>query len=141
VSLQTGRQEAAIALAEEAAAIYRLQADQRGLGGALDQIGLVNQRAGRSREGSRLFPRSRDPVQRGRRPATRVTAVVLFCLPVVVVLSRLYLGMHYPSDVLAGVLMGGLWLVVVFTTLLPRQGTSLLRQGRGKRRAASPAVR
>jgi tetratricopeptide (TPR) repeat protein len=55
VSLQTGRQEAAIALAEEAAAIYRLQADQRGLGGALDQIGLVNQRAGRSREALAYF--------------------------------------------------------------------------------------
>jgi undecaprenyl-diphosphatase len=77
----------------------------------------------------------------GRRPATRVTVVVLFCLPVVVGLSRLYRGMHYPSDVLAGVLMGGLWLVLVFTTLLPRQGTRLPRQGPGKRRAVSPAIR
>jgi undecaprenyl-diphosphatase len=77
----------------------------------------------------------------GKRPAMRVTVVVLFCLPVVVGLSRLYRGMHYPSDVLAGVLMGGLWLVLVFTTLLPRQGTSLPRQGPGKRRAASPAIR
>jgi len=55
VSLQTGRQEAAIELAEEAAAIYRSQADQRGLGEALDQIGLANQRAGRSSEALAYF--------------------------------------------------------------------------------------
>jgi membrane-associated phospholipid phosphatase len=77
----------------------------------------------------------------GRRLATRVAAAVLFSIPVVVGLSRLYRGMHYPSDVLAGALMGGLWLVLVFTTLLPRQGTSLPRQGHEKRRAANPAVR
>lgn len=62
----------------------------------------------------------------GRRPAARVAvrvaAVVLCCLPVVVGLSRLYRGMHYPTDVLAGALVGGLWLLLVITTLLPRQG-------------------
>jgi membrane-associated phospholipid phosphatase len=63
----------------------------------------------------------------GRRPATRVAAVVLFCLPVVGGLSRLYRGMHYPSDVLAGALTGGLWLLLVITTLLPRQGTKKRR--------------
>src|SRR5450631_3485916 len=55
----------------------------------------------------------------GRRRATRVAAVALFCIPVVVGLSRLYRGMHYPSDVLVGALGGGLWLLLVITTLLP----------------------
>jgi membrane-associated phospholipid phosphatase len=57
----------------------------------------------------------------GRRPATRIAAVVLCCIPVIVGLSRLYRGEHYPTDVLAGALLGGLWLLVVFTTLLPRR--------------------
>lgn len=59
----------------------------------------------------------------GRRPATRIAAVVLSCIPVVVGLSRLYRGMHYPSDVLAGALTGGLWLLLVISTLLPRPRT------------------
>jgi membrane-associated phospholipid phosphatase len=60
----------------------------------------------------------------GRRRSTLVAAVVLFCVPVFVGLSRLYRGMHYPTDVLAGALTGVLWLLLVMTTLLPRQAAS-----------------
>lgn len=66
----------------------------------------------------------------GRRRATLAGAVVLWCIPVIVGLSRLYRGMHYPSDVLAGALTGGLWLLLVITTLLPRQGLAGRRAGR-----------
>ena len=55
VSQQTGRHEAALSLAEDAAVICRLLADDRGLADALDQIGLVNQRAARSREALAYF--------------------------------------------------------------------------------------
>ena len=59
VSQQAGRPEAALALAEDAAAIYQSLADGRGLAEALDQIGLANQRAARSREGLAYFAEAR----------------------------------------------------------------------------------
>lgn len=57
----------------------------------------------------------------GRRPVTRAIATVLLLVPVLVGFSRLYRGMHYPSDVLAGALLGGTWLLLVTATLLPRR--------------------
>jgi membrane-associated phospholipid phosphatase len=45
-----------------------------------------------------------------------VTAAILF--PVVVAASRLYRGMHYPTDVLAGGLLGFTWLRVSMYTVL-----------------------
>ncbi len=59
VCQQTGRHEAALPLAEEAAEIYRSLADRRGEADALDQIGLAHQRAGRSRESLAYFAESR----------------------------------------------------------------------------------
>jgi membrane-associated phospholipid phosphatase len=58
----------------------------------------------------------------GRRPATVLASVLLGLVPFYVGFSRLYRGMHYPSDVLAGALLGGAWLIIVTTTLLPRPG-------------------
>jgi len=49
-----------------------------------------------------------------------VVTVVLCLVPCVVGISRLYRGMHHPTDVLFGVIGGGLWLVLVLTTLLPK---------------------
>ena len=46
-------------------------------------------------------------------------AVLGFAIPIVVAASRVYRGMHYLSDVLAGVLAGGIWLTVVLVVLLP----------------------
>lgn len=47
-------------------------------------------------------------------------AVVCFCIPFIVAFSRLYRGMHYPSDVALGALGGAIWLAIAVTTLLPR---------------------
>ncbi len=59
VSQQTGRHDAALPLAEEAAEIYRSLADRRGEAEALDQIGLAHQRAGRSRDSLAYFAEAR----------------------------------------------------------------------------------
>ncbi len=70
VSQQTGRYEAALPLAEDAAEIYRSLADRRGEAEALDQVGMAHQRAARSREALAYFQEARilyhdTPDQRG----------------------------------------------------------------------------
>ena len=55
------------------------------------------------------------------RPGAKIVVVLLFCVPVFVALSRVYRGMHYPSDVLAGALLGALWLSLVTRTFLPHR--------------------
>lgn len=42
-------------------------------------------------------------------PRLHHRAWLLLVIPVVVALSRVVLGVHYPSDVLAGLVMGGCW--------------------------------
>ncbi len=42
-----------------------------------------------------------------------VAVVVCAAVPLMVGGSRLYRGMHYPTDVIAGVLLGAIWLTVV----------------------------
>ncbi len=65
----------------------------------------------------------------------RALAAVLFCVPAFVGLSRVYMGMHYPSDVLAGALLSALWLSLVAATLLPRRPASQRVRRRSPRRA------
>jgi membrane-associated phospholipid phosphatase len=54
----------------------------------------------------------------------RLIAGLLFFLPVFVGFSRLYRGMHYPTDVLGGALLSTTWLIIVFSTLMPRRPAS-----------------
>lgn len=51
---------------------------------------------------------------------TLATAVAVL-IPVVVALSRMYRGMHYPTDVIAGALLACCWLAVTSTVLLGRR--------------------
>jgi len=59
VSQETGRHEEMLPLAEDAAAIYRSQADRRGEAHALDQMGLAHLRTSRYREALAYFHEAR----------------------------------------------------------------------------------
>jgi undecaprenyl-diphosphatase len=53
-------------------------------------------------------------VWHGRRRWVKVVAVVVCAaVPLMIGSSRLYRGMHYPTDVIVGVLLGAIWLTVV----------------------------
>ncbi|MGW7243946.1 diacylglycerol kinase family protein [Streptomyces sp. NPDC054804] len=67
-----------------------------------------------------------------RGPWRRVVAAALLLLPLVVGVSRLYRGMHHPTDVLGGLINGGLSLLVV--------GQALLRDARVSAPVARPVA-
>ncbi len=46
-------------------------------------------------------------------------STLLFLVPIVVGVARIYRGMHHPVDVLFGAVLGGVWLALVLTTVLP----------------------
>lgn len=52
------------------------------------------------------------------RPLARILAGVGLAIPVLVAASRVYRGMHFLSDVVAGALASGIWLAVVLVVLL-----------------------
>jgi len=62
-----------------------------------------------------LRTRDRDRDRRGLARAAVIAAVVV--LVAAICFSRVYLGVHYPTDVAAGVLLGGLWTGWVVRTL------------------------
>ncbi|MGW2485599.1 diacylglycerol kinase family protein [Streptomyces sp. NPDC001606] len=57
-------------------------------------------------------------LSRLRGPWRRVVAGLLFLIPVAVGLARLYRGMHHPTDVVGGLMNGGLSLLIVGRALL-----------------------
>ena len=68
----------------------------------------------------------------GRNWKTIVLAVLLYSLPILVGISRLYRGMHYPTDVLAGALGGGVWMAFVISVLIPKNMRSEYGRDRSK---------
>jgi membrane-associated phospholipid phosphatase len=50
-----------------------------------------------------------------------IATVLALLVPVVVAVSRMYRGMHYPTDVIAGALLACCWLAVTSTVLLGRR--------------------
>jgi undecaprenyl-diphosphatase len=54
-------------------------------------------------------------------PGRTVVAGLLCLFPLIVAVSRVYRGMHFPSDVVFGALGGGLWLLAVILLLSPRR--------------------
>jgi undecaprenyl-diphosphatase len=67
-------------------------------------------------------------VQRTRRPALRAAIIgAAACLVLLIGISRIYLGVHYPSDVVAGYLIALVWIVVVAV------GDRLASRGRFRR--------
>jgi undecaprenyl-diphosphatase len=63
-------------------------------------------------------------------PTARIVVFLLFVVPAFVGIAQLYRGTSFPTDVILGALGGGLWLLVVVTTMLP-----------SRRRPADAAVR
>ncbi len=49
-----------------------------------------------------------------------IIAIALWTIPLMVGFSRIYRGMHFPSDVAFGAIGGAIWLTITITTLLPR---------------------
>jgi len=54
-----------------------------------------------------------------RRWLANLICVSLIAVPVAVGLARLYRGAHFPTDVLAGAVLGVVWLTFVIRTLMP----------------------
>jgi undecaprenyl-diphosphatase len=50
------------------------------------------------------------------RPARIAVVVALFFLVQLIALSRMYLGVHYLTDVLAAQILGAIWITFTFTT-------------------------
>ncbi|MGI8715628.1 MAG: phosphatase PAP2 family protein [Solirubrobacteraceae bacterium] len=67
------------------------------------------------------------------RPLKRCATPAVGAIVVGVALSRVYLGVHYPTDVISGALLGGAWALTIAAVLLPGDAT----HGHGRCRIGS----
>ena len=73
------------------------------------------------------------------RPGAKIVAVVLCCVPVFVAVSRVYRGMHNPTDVICGALIG--MGCIAFGYLAVRTGVAVARRRQAPARSARDRVR
>ncbi len=73
------------------------------------------------------WQRSRSTLLRG------LLTLLAIAVPIAVALSRMYRGMHYPTDVLAGALLGTAWLAATVRT-----GQQANSRGRARHRRGAP---
>ena len=76
--------------------------------------------------------------QMATRWAAWLIAVLCFCVPVIVAVSRVYRGMHYVSDVVFGALGGGAWLLITVLVVVP--AATYGRRARVPARGRHPAA-
>jgi undecaprenyl-diphosphatase len=75
----------------------------------------------------------------GVRSAWRWLALVpLVAMPVLVATSRMYRGMHHPTDVLASLVLATVWLAITWYTVRPYRAASLVATGSAAARSAAP---
>ncbi|MFJ5273499.1 diacylglycerol kinase family protein [Streptomyces sp. NPDC088358] len=87
-------------------------------------------------------------LSRGRGPWRRVVGVLLLLIPLLVGIARLYRGMHHPTDVVGGLVNGGLSLLIVGRALLadksvtapPSTGSPAADGARAERHHGTTAV-
>lgn len=73
--------------------------------------------------------------------ARRLVAATTLVVIAAVALSRVYLGVHYPTDVAAGMLLGGAWATITVATLIADHAKSTSpprREPGGKRSRSAP---
>lgn len=64
-----------------------------------------------------------------KKMAFKITIVVIAILIIISVgISRIYLGVHYPSDVLAGFLIGGAWLAFSYPIFIKKRVQSIFKR-------------
>ena len=74
-----------------------------------------------------------------RKPLSKLGLGIFLCLVILLIgISRIYLGVHYPSDVVAGFIAGSVWLVICISLLeiinLYKQKRHKLTKGLNERR-------